>query len=256
MIAVLLEHIHIPGHRLAVQGAALRQDQLVCLLLRSGLQAGNILEVAALNAAAVLGQLTVGAAVNGAVFQLCFGVSAAQNAGIRVLDPKLAIDHAAQQIYFIAGICDGHIAAGIAIQNILCLCVCNAGNGQPVPDCFSGRPSAPISIVTTGFVVSSFVPAAVVSAAAADVPASANADTGRMESTILSASIMLTMRFFMISSPLLIDLPGYSPKWNSRNGQKAKLSITLKFMEIKHFRPPHLPKFGTKIWAKSPYGGA
>ena len=133
MIAVPLEHIHIPGHRLAVQGAALRQDQLVCLLLRSGLQAGNILEVAALNAAAVLGQLTVGAAVNGAVFQLCFGVSAAQNTGIRVLDPKLALDHAVQQIYFIAGSRDGHIAAGIiAIQNILCLCVFNAGNGQPV----------------------------------------------------------------------------------------------------------------------------
>ena len=126
---------------------------------------------------------------------------------------------------------------------------------QPGPDSFSGRPSAPILIVTTEFVVSSFVPAAVVSAAAADVPASANADTGRMESTILSASIMLTMRFFMISSPLLIDLPGCPPKQNNRNGQKAKLSITLKFMEIKHFRPPHLPKFGTKIWAKSPYGG-
>ena len=104
----------------------------MCLLLRSRLQAGNILEVAALNAAAVLGQLTVGAAVNGAVFQHCFGVSAAQNTGIRVLDPKLAIDHAAQQIYFIAGSRDGHIAAGIAIQNILCLCICNAGNGQPV----------------------------------------------------------------------------------------------------------------------------
>ena len=126
---------------------------------------------------------------------------------------------------------------------------------QPVPDFSSGRPSAPILIVTTEFVVSSFVPAAVVSAAAADVPASANADTGRMESTILSASIMLTMRFFMISSPLLIDLPGCPPKQNNRNGQKAKLSITLKFMEIKHFRPPHLPKFGTQIWAKSPYGG-
>ena len=103
----------------------------MCLLLRSGLQAGNILEVAALNAAAVLGQLTVGAAVNGAVFQHCFGVAAAQNTGIRVLDPKLAIDNAVQQIYFIAGSRDGHIAAGIAIQNILCLCICNAGNGQP-----------------------------------------------------------------------------------------------------------------------------
>ena len=126
---------------------------------------------------------------------------------------------------------------------------------QPGPDFSSGRPSVPILIVTTEFVVSSFVPAAVVSAAAADVPASANADTGRMESTILSASIMLTMRFFMISSPLLIDLPGCSPKRNNRNGQKAKLSITLNFMEIKHFRLPHLPKFGTKIWAKSLYGG-
>ena len=126
---------------------------------------------------------------------------------------------------------------------------------QPVPDCFSGRPSAPISIVTTEFVVSSFVPAAVVSAAAADVPASANADTGRMESTILSASIMLTMRFFMISSPLLIDLPGCPPKRNNRNGQKAKLSITLKFMEIKRFCGQHLPKNGAKLWAKSRYGG-
>ena len=131
MLAVPLEHIHIPGHRLAVQGAALRQDQLVCLLLRSGLQAGNILEVAARNAAAVLGQLTIGAAVNGAVFQHCFGVAAAQNTGIRVLDPKLAIDHA-PQIYFIAGSRDGHLAAGIAIKNVLFLCVFNAGDGQPV----------------------------------------------------------------------------------------------------------------------------
>ena len=80
MIAVQLEHIHIPGHRLAVQGAAFLQDQLVCLLLRSGLQAGNILEVAALNAAAVLSHLIVGAAVNGAQIQLHIGVAAAQNA--------------------------------------------------------------------------------------------------------------------------------------------------------------------------------
>ena len=132
MLAVLLEHIHIPGHRLAVQGAVFRQKQLVCLLLRSRLQAGNILEVAALNAAAVLGQLTVGAAVNGAVFQHCFGVSAAQNTGIPVADPKLALDHAVQQIYFIAGICDGHIPVVLAVQNVLCLCIFNAGDGQPV----------------------------------------------------------------------------------------------------------------------------
>ena len=131
MLAVLLEHIHIPGHRLAVQGAVFRQKQLVCLLLRSRLQAGNILEVAARNAAAVLGQLTVGAAVNGAVFQHCFGVAAAQNAGIRVADPKLTLDHAVPQIYFIAGICDGHIPVVlVAGQNVLCLCVFNAGDGQ------------------------------------------------------------------------------------------------------------------------------
>ena len=105
----------------------------MCLLLRSGLQAGNILEVAALDAAAVLGQLTVGAAVNGAVFQHCFGVAAAQNAGIRVADPKLTLDHAVPQIYFIAGICDGHIPVVlVAGQNVLCLCVFNAGDGQPV----------------------------------------------------------------------------------------------------------------------------
>ena len=130
-MAILLDEIDIPCFLLAVQGAVFRQQQLVCLLLRSGAQAGDIAEKAAPDIAAVLGQLTVGAAVNGAVFQHCFGVAAAQNTGIRVLDPKLAIDNAVQQIYFIAGSRDGHIAAGIAIQNILCLCICNAGNGQP-----------------------------------------------------------------------------------------------------------------------------
>ena len=73
-----------------------------------------------------------------------FGLSKGQNYGIieacrngvvtstTALVNGAAIDHAAQQIYFIAGSRDGHIAAGIAIQNILCLCICNAGNGQPV----------------------------------------------------------------------------------------------------------------------------
>lgn len=59
-------------------------------------------------------------------------------------------------------------------------------------------------------------------------PASANADTGRMESIILSASIMLTMRFFMISSPLPVDLSGYTPKRNSRNGQKRQVEYSTK----------------------------
>ena len=118
---------------------------------------------------------------------------------------------------------------------------------QPGPDFSSGRPSAPILIVTTGFVVSSFVPAAVVSAAAADVPASANADTGRMESTILSASIMLTMRFFMISSPLSVDLSGYTPKRNSRNGQKRQVEYSTKIQGNKAFSPAA----SAKIWYKN-----
>ena len=80
MIAVQLEHIHIPGHRLAVQGAVFRQQQLVCLLLRSGAQAGDIAEKAAPDIAAVLSHLIVGAAVNGAQIQLHIGVAAAQNA--------------------------------------------------------------------------------------------------------------------------------------------------------------------------------
>ena len=70
-----------------------------------------------------------------------------------------------------------------------------------------------------------------VSSAAAEespAPASANADTGRMESTILSASIMLTMRFFMISSPLSVDLSGYTPKRHSRNGQKRQVEYSTK----------------------------
>ena len=70
-----------------------------------------------------------------------------------------------------------------------------------------------------------------VSSAAAEespAPASANADTGRMESTILSASIMLTMRFFMISSPLSVDLSGYTPKRHNRNGQKCQVEYSTK----------------------------
>ena len=79
MIAVQLEHIHIPGHRLAVQGAVFRQQQLVCLLLRISAQAGDIAEKAAPDIAAVLSHLIVGAAVNGAQIQLHIGVAAAQN---------------------------------------------------------------------------------------------------------------------------------------------------------------------------------
>ena len=67
-----------------------------------------------------------------------------------------------------------------------------------------------------------------VAAEESPAPASANADTGRMESTILSASIMLTMRFFMISSPLSVDLSGYTPKRHSRNGQKRQVEYSTK----------------------------
>ena len=79
-IAILLDEIDIPGFLPAVQGAVLRQDQLVCLPLRVGAQAGDIAEKAAPDIAAILGQLIVGAAVNGALIQLHIGVAAAQNA--------------------------------------------------------------------------------------------------------------------------------------------------------------------------------
>ena len=78
-IAIPLDDIDL-CYLLAVQGAVLRQKQLVCLLLRVGAQAGDIAEKAAPDIAAVLGQLIVGAAVNGAQIQLHIGVAAAQNA--------------------------------------------------------------------------------------------------------------------------------------------------------------------------------
>ena len=134
MIAVQLEHIHIPGHRLAVQGAVFRQQQLVCLLLRSGAQAGDIAEKAAPDIAAVLGQLIVGAAVNGAQIQLHIGVAAAQNVDavhIVGVDTEFARDHAIQQIHSnTGGIADGHIAADRAVQNVLYICIFNAGDGN------------------------------------------------------------------------------------------------------------------------------
>ena len=77
-IAILLDDIDF-CFLLSVQGAVLRQKQLVCLLLRAGAQAGDIAEKAAPDIAAVLGQLIVGAAVNGAQIQLHIGVAAVQN---------------------------------------------------------------------------------------------------------------------------------------------------------------------------------
>ena len=78
-IAILLDDIDF-CFLLSVQGAVLRQQQLVCLLLRVGAQAGDIAEKAAPDIAAVLSHLIVGAAVNGAQIQLHIGVAAAQNA--------------------------------------------------------------------------------------------------------------------------------------------------------------------------------
>ena len=77
-IVILLDDIDF-CFLLSVQGAVLRQQQLVCLLLRVGAQTGDIAEKAAPDIAAVLGQLIVGAAVNGAQIQLHIGVAAAQN---------------------------------------------------------------------------------------------------------------------------------------------------------------------------------
>ena len=132
-IVILLDDIDF-CFLLSVQGAVFRQQQLVCLLLRISAQAGDIAEKAAPDIAAVLGQLIVGAAVNGAQIQLHIGVAAAQNADavhIVGVDTEFARDHAIQQIHSnTGGIADGHIAADRAVQNVLYICIFNAGDGQ------------------------------------------------------------------------------------------------------------------------------
>ena len=130
-----LDDIDIPGFLPAVQGAVLRQDQLVCLLLRAGAQTGDIAEKAAPDIAAVLGQLIVGAAVNGALIQLHIGVAAAQNADavhIASFYQKCTGDSAIQQINRVTiSILDGHIAADRAVQNVLGIFTAGTGDGQP-----------------------------------------------------------------------------------------------------------------------------
>ena len=133
-IVVLLDDINIPCFLLSVQGAALRQKQLVCLLLRAGAQAGDIAEKAAPDIAAVLGQLIVGAAVNGAQIQLHIGVAAAQNVdAVHIVGfyQKCTGDSAVQQIHNgTADILDGHIAADRAVQNVLDISIAGTGDSQ------------------------------------------------------------------------------------------------------------------------------
>ena len=132
-IVILLDDIDF-CFLLSVQGAVFRQQQLVCLLLRISAQAGDIAEKAAPDIAAVLGQLIVGAAVNGAQIQLHIGVAAAQNADavhIVGVDTEFARDHAIQQIHSnTGGIADGHIAADRAVQNVLGIFTAGTGDGQ------------------------------------------------------------------------------------------------------------------------------
>ena len=134
-IVVLLDDINIPCFLPTVQGAVLRQEQLVCLLLRAVAQAGDIAEVAAPDTAVLLGQLIIGTAVNGAVIQHCFGVAAVQNVNtIHIVGvyQKCTRDSAVQQIHNgVSDILDGHIAADRAVQNVLCRSIFNAGDGQP-----------------------------------------------------------------------------------------------------------------------------
>ena len=129
-----LDDIDIPGFLPAVQGAVLRQDQLVCLLLRAGAQTGDIAEKAAPDIAAVLGQLIVGAAVNGAQIQLHIGVAAAQNVdAVHIVGfyQKCTGDSAIQQINRVTiSILDGHIAADRAVQNVLGIFTAGTGDGQ------------------------------------------------------------------------------------------------------------------------------
>ena len=133
-IVILLDDIDF-CFLLSVQGAVLRQDQLVCLLLRAGAQTGDIAEKAAPDIAAVLGQLIVGAAVNGALIQLHIGVAAAQNADavhIASFYQKCTGDSAIQQINRVTiSILDGHIAADRAVQNVLGIFTAGTGDGQP-----------------------------------------------------------------------------------------------------------------------------
>ena len=133
-IVILLDDIDL-CFLLAVQGAVLRQDQLVCLLLRAGAQTGDIAEKAAPDIAAVLGQLIVGAAVNGAQIQLHIGVAAAQNAdAVHIVGfyQKCTGDSAIQQINRVTiSILDGHIAADRAAQNVLGIFTAGTGDGQP-----------------------------------------------------------------------------------------------------------------------------
>ena len=133
--AIPLDEIDIPGFLPAVQGAVLRQEQLVCLLLRISAQAGDIAEVAAPDIAAVLGQLIVGAAVNRALIQLHIGVAAAQNVDavpIVGVYQKCTRDSAVQQIHNgVSDILDGHIAADRAVQNVLDISIAGTGDGQP-----------------------------------------------------------------------------------------------------------------------------
>ena len=107
----------------------------MCLPLRVGLQAGDIAEKAAPDIAAVLGQLIVGAAVNGALIQLHIGVAAAQNADavhIASFYQKCTGDSAIQQINRVTiSILDGHIAADRAVQNVLGIFTAGTGDGQP-----------------------------------------------------------------------------------------------------------------------------
>ena len=132
-IVILLDDIDF-CFLLSVQGAVFRQKQLVCLLLRAGAQAGDIAEKAAPNIAAVLGQLIVGAAVNGAQIQLHIGVAAAQNVdAVHIVGfyQKCTGDSAVQQIHSVTvGILDGHIAADRAVQNILGIFTAGTGDGQ------------------------------------------------------------------------------------------------------------------------------
>ena len=135
-IAILLDDIDL-CYLLAVQGAVFRQQQLVCLLLRVGVQAGDIAEKAAPDIAAVLSHLIVGAAVNGAQIQLHIGVAAAQNVNavhavcIVGFYQECTGDSAVHQIHNgTADILDGHIAADRAVQNVLDISIAGTGDGQ------------------------------------------------------------------------------------------------------------------------------
>ena len=133
----IIHHGHSAGEN-AVHSAAIRQVEVY--ITRIAVKLDPIRQLSrkntAIDNAVVLGQLSIIAALDAATVQHHIAVSAALHTNAIVVvsvDIEFACDRAIQQINNVVtiGILDGHIAADRAVQNVLCFCIFNAGNGQP-----------------------------------------------------------------------------------------------------------------------------